>query len=81
MVGGGGAVLAVLVYAVGLGVHEATTVSVAVVSLGAMAGAVGQARRGAVCWVSAGWFALAAAVGSALGTLANRALGDFQPYA
>ncbi len=77
MVGGGGAVLAVpvLVYAVGLGVHGATTVSLAVVSLGATAGAVGQARRGAVCWVSAGWFALAAAVGSVLGTLANRALG------
>src|SRR5664279_4776029 len=78
MVGGGGAVLAVpaLVYAVGLGVHEATTVSLAVVSLGATTGAVGQARRGAVCWASAGWFALAAALGSIIGTLANRALGD-----
>jgi hypothetical protein len=77
MVGGGGAVLAVpvLVYAVGLGVHEATTVSLAVVSLGAATGAVGQARRGAVCWASAGWFALAAALGSVTGTLANRALG------
>jgi uncharacterized membrane protein YfcA len=77
MVGGGGAVLAVpvLVYAVGLGVHEATTVSLAVVSLGAATGAVGQARRGTVCWASAGWFALAAALGSVLGTLANRALG------
>jgi len=77
MVGGGGAVLAVpvLVYAVGLGVHEATTVSLAVVSLGAATGAVGQARRGAVCWASAGWFALAAAIGSIIGTLANRALG------
>lgn len=77
MVGGGGAVLAVpaLVYAVGLGVHEATTVSLAVVSLGAATGAVGQARRGAVCWASAGWFAGAAALGSVLGTLANRALG------
>src|ERR1019366_7533948 len=77
MVGGGGAVLAVpvLVYAVGLGVHEATTVSLAVVSLGAATGAVGQARRGAVCWTSAGWFALAAAIGSVIGTLANRALG------
>ena len=77
MVGGGGAVLAVpvLVYAVGLGVHEATTVSLAVVSLGAAAGAAGQARRGAVCWASAGWFALAAAIGSVVGTLANRALG------
>ncbi|HUB73526.1 MAG TPA: sulfite exporter TauE/SafE family protein [Solirubrobacteraceae bacterium] len=77
MVGGGGAVLAVpaLVYAVGLGVHEATTASLAVVSLGAATGAVGQARRGAVCWSSAAWFALAAAAGSVAGTLANRALG------
>ncbi len=77
MVGGGGAVLAVpvLVYAVGLGVHEATTVSLAVVSLGAAIGAVGQARQGTVCWESAGWFALAAAAGSVIGTFANRALG------
>jgi uncharacterized protein len=77
MVGGGGAVLAVpaLVYAVGLGVHEATTVSLAVVSVGAATGAVGQARRGAVCWSSAAWFAGAAALGSVAGTIANRALG------
>jgi uncharacterized protein len=77
MVGGGGAVLAVpaLVYAVGLGVHQATTVSLAVVSLGAATGAVGQARRGAVCWSSAAWFALAAALGSVLGAFANRAFG------
>ncbi len=54
MVGGGGAVLAVpvLVYAIGLGVHEATTVSLAVVSGAATVGGVGQARRGAVCWTS-----------------------------
>jgi uncharacterized protein len=77
MVGGGGAVLAVpvLVYVVGLGVHEATTASLAVVFLGAAAGAAGQARRGAVCWAPAAWFALAAAAGSVAGTFANRALG------
>lgn len=77
MVGGGGAVLAVpaLVYAVGLDVHTATTASLAVVAAGATAGAVGQARRGAVCWRSAAWFASAASVGSVLGTVANRALG------
>lgn len=76
-VGGGGAVLAVpvLVYAVGLGVHEATTVSLAVVALGAATGAAAQARGGFVCWASAGWFALAASAGSVAGTLANRALG------
>jgi uncharacterized protein len=76
-VGGGGAVLAVpvLVYAVGLGVHEATTVSLAVVGGAATIGAVGQARRDAVCWTSAAWFAVAAAVGSVAGTVANRAIG------
>ncbi len=77
MVGGGGAVLAVpaLVYAVGLDVHEATTASLAVVAAGAATGAVGQARRGAVCWASAAWFAAAASAGSILGTIANRAVG------
>jgi uncharacterized protein len=76
-VGGGGAVLAVpvLVYAVGLGVHEATTVSLAVVGGAAAVGAAGQARRGAVCWTSAAWFAAAAAIGSVGGTVANGAIG------
>jgi uncharacterized membrane protein YfcA len=77
MVGGGGAVLAVpaLVYAAGLGVHEATTASLAVVAAGAATGAVGQVSRGTVCWSSAAWFAVAAAVGSVGGALANRAMG------
>jgi uncharacterized membrane protein YfcA len=77
MVGGGGAVLAVpaLVYAVGLGVHEATTVSLAVVAAAAATGAVGQHRRGAVCWSSAAWLSVAAALGGVLGALANRAIG------
>ena len=77
-VGGGGAVLAVpvLVYAVGLDVHAATTVSLAVVGAGAGTGAFGQARRGAVCWRSAAWFAAAAALGTVAGTVANRALGS-----
>lgn len=74
MVGGGGAVLAVpvLVYAVGLDVHEATTVSLAVVAAAAATGAIGQMRRGAVCWSSAAWFAGAAAIGSLLGTVGNQ---------
>src|SRR6476620_8225065 len=77
MVGGGGAVLAVpaLVYAVGLDVHAATTASLAVVAAGAATGAIGQVRRGAVCWSSAAWFAAAASVGSIGGALGNRALG------
>jgi uncharacterized membrane protein YfcA len=77
MVGGGGAVLAVpaLVYVVGLGVHEATTVSLAVVAAAAATGAVGQARRGAVCWSSAAWLSAAAVLGGVVGAIANRALG------
>ena len=76
-VGGGGAVLAVpvLVYAVGLDVHAATTASLAVVTAGAATGAARQARRGAVCWTSAAWFAGAAIAGSVVGTSANRAVG------
>lgn len=76
-VGGGGAVLALpaLVYAVGLDVHAATTVSLAVVAAGASTGAVGQALRGAVCWTSAAWFAGAAAAGGLVGALVNRAIG------
>ncbi len=77
MVGGGGAVLAVpaLVYVVGLGVHEATTVSLAVVAAAAATGAFGQARRGAVCWSSAAWLSAAAVFGGVVGAIANRALG------
>jgi uncharacterized membrane protein YfcA len=77
MVGGGGAVLAVpvLVYAVGLGVHEATTASLAVVGGAAAVGAAGQARRGTVCWRSAAWFAAGAAAGGLAGTYLNRAVG------
>jgi uncharacterized protein len=77
MVGGGGAVIAVplLVYGVGLGVQEATTASLAVVGAAASTGAVGQARRGAVCWTSAAWFSAAAAVGGLIGAFGNRALG------
>jgi uncharacterized membrane protein YfcA len=77
MVGGGGAVLAVpvLVYVVGLGVHEATTVSLAVVALAAATGAVGHHRRGSVCWSSVAWLSAAAAVGGIAGAIANQAVG------
>lgn len=77
MVGGGGAVLAVpvLVYGVGLGVHEATTVSLAVVAGAAATGAIGQTGRGSVCWTSAAWLSAAAAIGGIGGALLNRAIG------
>ena len=76
-VGGGGAVLAVpvLVYAVGLGVHEATTASLAVVAAAAVTGTAGQVRRQTVCWTSAAWFAGGAGLGGVLGAAFNRALG------
>ncbi|MBJ7471044.1 MAG: sulfite exporter TauE/SafE family protein [Solirubrobacteraceae bacterium] len=77
MVGGGGAVLAVpvLVYAVGLDVHEATTVSLAVVAAATATGAVTQMRSGTVCWSSAAWFASAAVAGSVVGTALNAVVG------
>lgn len=75
-VGGGGAVLAlpVLVYVLGQGVHAATTASLLVVAGAALAGAIGHARGGRVCWRIAGAFAGAAIPGSLLGTAANAAV-------
>ena len=72
--GGGGSVLAVpiLVYVLGQGVHEATTASLVVVTAGALAGGLGHARGGRVCWRHAGAFTAAALPGVIAGT----ALGD-----
>ena len=70
--GGGGSVLAVpvLVYVLGQTVPEATTASLVVVAAGAVAGGLGHARAGRVCWRHAGSFTAAALPGIALGTLA-----------
>ena len=75
--GGGGAVLAVpvLVYLVGEDVHTATTTSLLVVAMAAVAGGVGQAERGQVCWPQVALFAPAAVVGSVAGSIANEAVG------
>lgn len=72
-VGGGGAILAlpVFVYVLGQGVSVASTASLIVVTLGASVGAGAHARRGQVCWRVAGTFALPAAAGAYLGTIAN----------
>ena len=72
--GGGGSVLAlpVLVYLLGQDVHAATTASLVVVTAGALAGGLGHAREGRVCWRHAGAFTLAALPG----VLAGTALGD-----
>lgn len=72
-VGGGGAILAlpVFVYLLRQGVSSASTASLIVVTLGASVGAGAHARHGQVCWRIAGTFALPAAFGAYLGTIAN----------
>ena len=76
MLGGGGSVLAVpvLVYVLGQSVSEATTASLVVVTAGAVAGGLGHARAGRVCWRHAGSFTLAAVPGLVAGTLAGEAV-------
>ena len=74
--GGGGSVLAVpvLVYVLDQTVPEATTTSLLVVAGGAVAGSLGHARAGRVCWRHAGSFSAAAIPGIAAGTLAAEAV-------
>lgn len=76
MLGGGGSVLAVpvLVYVLDQAVSQATTTSLVVVAVGAIAGGVGHARAGRVCWRHAGSFTVAAVPGIAAGTLAAEAV-------
>ncbi len=76
MLGGGGSVLAVpvLVYVLGQSVTEATTASLVVVTAGAVAGGLGHARAGRVCWRHAGSFTLAAVPGLVAGTFAGEAV-------
>lgn len=74
--GGGGSVLAlpVLVYVLDQPVRDAATASLVVVAAGAVAGGLGHARAGRVCWRHAGSFTAAAVPGIALGTLAAEAV-------
>ena len=76
-VGGGGAILAlpVFVYVLGQGVSSASTASLIVVTLGASAGAGAHARHGEVCWRIAASFAVPAAAGAYLGTIATGSVG------
>ncbi|HWK28155.1 MAG TPA: sulfite exporter TauE/SafE family protein [Solirubrobacter sp.] len=76
-VGGGGAILAlpVLIYVLGEPVGPAATASLVVVALAAAIGAGSLARHGRVCWSLAFTFAVPAAAGSLLGTLASREVG------
>ncbi len=75
--GGGGSVLAVpvLVYALSENVHQATTSSLVIVTAAALAGGLGHARRGRVCWRHAGLFIAAAIPGIVGGTRAGAAVG------
>lgn len=75
-VGGGGSVLAVpaLVYLLGEDVHAATTESLVVVTVAALAGGVVQARGQQVCWRHALAFAPAAVAGAVGGTVLNGAV-------
>ncbi|MBI5103730.1 MAG: sulfite exporter TauE/SafE family protein [Solirubrobacterales bacterium] len=75
--GGGGSVLAVpvLVYVLGQSVHEATTESLVIVTAAALAGGLGHAREGQVCWRHAGAFVAAALPGVIAGTVLGDAVG------
>lgn len=76
MLGGGGSVLAVpvLVYVLGQSVSEATTASLVVVTAAAVAGGLGHAREGRVCWRHAAAFTAAAVPGVLAGTFAGNAV-------
>ena len=73
-VGGGGAILAlpVLVYVLGEPVDPAASGALVVVAVAAAVGAGSLARSGQVCWRLALTFAVPAAAGALLGTLAGQ---------
>ena len=74
LVGGGGSILAlpVLVYVLDQPVKEATTTSLLIVGLTALAGSVAQARDGRVRVRLAVAFGASGAIGAAAGTMLNR---------
>lgn len=76
--GGGGSVLAVpvLVYVLGQSVPAAITASLLVVTAGSLAGSLGHARHGHVCWRHAAWITMAALPGLVAGTFSGQAVGD-----
>lgn len=80
LIGGGGSILAVplLIYFVGVGsTHMAIGTAAVAVALNAATGLVGHARAGTVKWRCAGVFAVAGAIGAALGAELGKALdGD-----
>ncbi len=74
LVGGGGSILTVpiLVYILGLGVHEATATSLVIVGMTALVGAVPHARAGRVAFDTAVLFGVAGIGGAFAGTWLNQ---------
>lgn len=74
MVGGGGSILTVpiLVYFIGLTPHDATSTSLVIVGLTALAGAIPHTRENRVQWRTATIFGLAGVLGTFGGAWANR---------
>jgi uncharacterized membrane protein YfcA len=74
MVGGGGSILTVpiLVYIIGLNPHDATSTSLVIVGLTALAGAIPHTRENRVQWRTAMIFGLAGIMGTFGGAWANR---------
>jgi uncharacterized membrane protein YfcA len=78
LVGAGGSILTVpvLVFVLGEPVKQATTESLLIVGLTALAGALTAARAGRVSWRIGLAFAGVGAVGAVAGTVLNRAVGS-----
>lgn len=74
LIGGGGSILTVpiLVYVIGLNPHDATSTSLLIVGMTALAGAIPHSRAHRVQWRTAILFGLAGIVGTFVGAWANR---------
>jgi uncharacterized protein len=76
--GGGGAILTapLLVYVFGVGVHEATGVSLVVVMIAAITGLLGHARAGRVRWAPGIAFGVTGIAGAVIGSWLARLVPD-----
>jgi uncharacterized membrane protein YfcA len=76
--GGGGAIVTapLLVYVFGVGVHEATGLSLVVVLIAAITGLLGHARAGRVRWAPGVAFGLTGIVGAVIGSWLARLVPD-----
>jgi uncharacterized membrane protein YfcA len=78
LVGAGGSLLTVpiLVFVLGQSARQATTATLVIVGITAVAGAIEHARHGAVRWRVAATFGAAAAAGAVGGTALNRLVNE-----